>query len=56
LRADLTNLQQTINATYRLESSQGLGVGVDADTAIRLAEAKYEAKERKLQNKVFIKA
>jgi hypothetical protein len=30
----------------------GLGVGVDADTAIRLAEAKYEAKERKLQNKV----
>jgi chromosome segregation ATPase len=52
LRADLSNMQQTVNATYRLESSQGLGVGVDADTAIRLSEAKFEAKERQLQNKV----
>lgn len=52
LRADLSNMQQTVNATYRLESSQGLGVGVDADTAIRLNEAKFEAKERQLQNKV----
>ena len=52
LRADLSNMQQTVNATYRLESSQGLGVGVDADTAIRLNEAKFEARERQLQNKV----
>ena len=43
--------------TYPLESSQGVGVGVDADTAIRLSEAKYDAKERQLLNKVeFLKA
>ena len=29
---------------FRLETSQGLGVGVDADTAVRLNEAKFEAK------------
>ena len=57
LRADLSNMQQTVNATYKLESTQGMGVGVDADTAIRLSEAKYDAKERQLLNKVeFLKA
>ena len=57
LRADLANMQQSVAASYRLESEQGINVGVDADTAIKMHEAKSEAKERQLSNKVeFLKA
>jgi len=57
LRADLKNMQQSVNASYRLESSQQMTVGVDADTQIRLHEAKSEARSRQLGNKVdFLKA
>ena len=44
LRADLKNMQQSVNASYRLESEQQLTVGADADTQIRLNEAKFEAR------------
>jgi len=57
LRADLKNMQASVNASYRLESAQSLTVGVDADTQIRLNEAKSEASKRQLSNKVdFLKA
>ena len=59
LRADLKNMQQSVQASYRLEAAQGIGAGggVDADTAIRLNEAKNEAKTRQLTNKLeFLKA
>ena len=57
LRADLKNMQASVNASYRLESAQNLTVGVDADTQIRLNEAKSEASKRQLLNKVdFLKA
>jgi hypothetical protein len=57
LRADLKNMQQSMAASYRLEASQGIGVGVDADTAIRLAQAKFEAKDRQQTNKIeFLKS
>ncbi len=59
LRGDLKNMQQSVQASYRLETSQGIGAGggVDADTAIRLSEAKNEAKLRQLTNKLdFLKA
>jgi len=57
LRSDLKNMQQSVNASYRLESQQGMTVGVDADTQIRLNEAKSEASRRQLINKVdFLKA
>lgn len=57
LRADLKNMQQSVNASYRLESAQELTVGADADTQIRLNEAKFEARTRQLINKVeFLKA
>ena len=57
LRADLKNMQQSVNASYRLESQQGMTVGVDADTQIRLNEAKSDARSRQLVNKVdFLKA
>lgn len=57
LRADLKAMQQSVASSYRLESSQGIGIGVDADTAIRLNEAKCEAKTRQLTNKVdFLKS
>lgn len=57
VKADLRNVQQTVAASYKLESSQGLTVGVDADTAIRLNEAKSEAKVRQQANKVeFLKS
>lgn len=59
LRADLKNMQQSVQASYRLETSQGIGAGggVDADTAIRLSEAKNDAKLRQLTNKLdFLKA
>lgn len=57
LRADLKNMQQSVNASYRLDTSQAMGIGVDADTAIRLAEAKFEAKERQLSNQLeFLKS
>ena len=56
LRADLKGMQQAVSASYRLESSQSLGIGVDADTAIRLNEAKLSAKERQINNKLeFLK-
>jgi hypothetical protein len=57
LRADLKNMQQSVNSSYRLESQQGMTVGVDADTQIRLNEAKSDASRRQLINKVdFLKA
>mmetsp|Transcript_3817 Transcript_3817/g.8615 ORF Transcript_3817/g.8615 Transcript_3817/m.8615 type:complete len:1340 (-) Transcript_3817:18-4037(-) len=60
LRADLKNMQQSVQASYRLEASQGIGAGgtsVDPETAIRLSEAKNEAKTRQLMNKLeFLKA
>jgi hypothetical protein len=59
LRGDLKNMQQSVQASYRLESAQGIGAGggVDPDTAIRLADAKNEAKTRQLMNKLeFLKS
>ena len=51
LKNDLKIMQTSIGNTYKLESAQEIGVGVDADTAIRLAEAKSEAKIRQIQIK-----
>lgn len=57
VKSDLKNVQQTVAASYKLEASQGLGVGVDAETAIKLNDAKSEAKLRQQANKVdFLKA
>ena len=57
LRNELKNMQQSTAASYKLESSQGIGAGVDADTAIRINEATSDAKVRTLTNKVdFLKA
>jgi hypothetical protein len=57
LRADLKSMQSSIANSYRLESSQSIGIGVDADTAIKLSEAKAEAKVRQLTNQVeFLKS
>eukprot|EP01038_Epipyxis_sp_PR26KG_P004884 gene4884-6841_t len=58
LRADLKNMQQSVQASYRLESSQGIGVSsADFESTIRLNDAKNEAKLRQLMNKVeFLKA
>jgi len=57
LRADLKSMQQSMASTYKMESSQNIGIGVDADTAIKLAEAKSEAKMRQLTNQVeFLKS
>lgn len=58
LRADIKNMQQSVQASYRLEASQGLTTGVvDPATAIRLNDAKNEAKNRQLVNKVeFLKS
>ena len=57
LRADLKSMQQSMASTYKMESSQNIGIGVDADTAIKLAEAKSEAKVRQLTNQVeFLKS
>jgi hypothetical protein len=56
-RTDLKSMQQSVASTYRLESTQGIGLGVDADTAIKLNDAKYEAKNRQLANQVeFLKS
>ena len=52
LRADLRHMQQSVAASYRLESAQNIGIGVDADTAMRLNDAKNDAKTRQLSNKV----
>lgn len=51
LKNDLKIMQASVGNTYKLESAQEIGVGVDADTAIRLAEAKSEAKIRQIQIK-----
>lgn len=59
LRSDLKNMQQSVQASYRLESSQGLTAdgGLDPQTSIRLNEAKNEAKLRQMNNKLeFLKA
>ncbi|CAE7714322.1 unnamed protein product, partial [Symbiodinium microadriaticum] len=57
LRADLKSMQGSLASSYRLESSQSIGIGVDADTAIKLSEAKAEAKVRQLTNQVeFLKS
>lgn len=57
LRADLKSMQSSVANSYRLESSQSIGIGVDADTAIKLSEAKAEAKVRQLTNQVeFLKS
>lgn len=58
LRGDLKNMQQSVQASYRLETSQGIGAGSGGDeTATRLSEAKNEAKTRQLMNKLeFLKA
>lgn len=62
LRADLKNMQQSVQASYRLETSQGLGAtadagGTDPHTAMKLNDAKNDAKMRQLTNKLeFLKA
>ena len=57
LRADLKSMQSSLSSSYRLESAQNIGIGVDADTAIKLSEAKAEAKVRQLTNQVeFLKS
>jgi hypothetical protein len=57
LRADLKNMQQSVQQSFRLESSQGLTTGMDSETTIRLHDAKFEAKNRQLMNKLdFLKA
>jgi hypothetical protein len=57
LRADLKSMQTAVAASYKLESSQNIGIGVDADTAIKLNEAKNEARVRQLTNQVeFLKS
>jgi len=59
LRADLKNMQQSVAASYRLETAQGVatGGGVDSGTATRISEATSEAKVRQLTNKVeFLKS
>lgn len=60
LRGDLKNMQQSVQASYRLETSQGIGAGGgagDSDATLRLADAKNEAKTRQLMNKLeFLKA
>ena len=52
LRSDLKNMQQSIQASYRLETSQGIPLTSDPTTAIKLNDAKNEAKTRQLMNKV----
>jgi len=59
LRADLKNMQQSVAASYRLETAQGTTSGstTDASTVSRMAEATAEAKIRQLTNKVeFLKS
>ena len=46
LRADLKNMQQSMNASYRLETSQALSLGTDPESTVRVNEAKAEAKVR----------
>lgn len=57
LRADLKNMQQSVAASYRLETAQGVTTGVDNGTISRISEATSEAKVRQLTNKVeFLKS
>jgi hypothetical protein len=57
LRADLKNMQASVNTSFKLESAQNMTTGVDTETALRLADAKSEAKIRQLMNKCdFLKA
>ena len=65
LRGDLKNIQQSVQASYRLETTQGIGAGSgsnnnggsDNDTTLRLIEAKNDAKIRQLMNKMeFLKS
>lgn len=57
LQAELKAMQASSAASYKLESSSSISMGVDADSAIRLNEASSEAKVRTLNNKVeFLKA
>ena len=46
-------MQQSIQASYRLETSQGIPLTTDPTAAIKLNDAKNEAKTRQLTNKVF---
>lgn len=57
LRSELKSMQQSVATSYRLETTQGLSLGADPETAIKLNEAKTEAKVRQMTNKVeFLKA
>ena len=57
LRGELKAMQSSATASYRLESASNQSIGVDADTAIRLNDAKNEAKVRQLTHKVdFLKS
>jgi hypothetical protein len=47
-------MQQSIQASYRLETSQGIPLTSDPTTAIKLNDAKNEAKTRQLMNKVIL--
>ena len=57
LENDIKQLQNTINTNYKLEASQGIGIGMDADTAIKLNDLKNESKIRQLTNQIeFLKS
>jgi DNA repair exonuclease SbcCD ATPase subunit len=63
LRANLKSTQQSVTQTFRLDGSTNLGHltsaggAVDPETAIKLNEAKSEAKLRQMANKLeFMKA
>jgi chromosome segregation ATPase len=63
LRADLKSAQQSVTSTFRLEGTTNIGAltsasgTVDPETAMRLNEAKSEAKLRQMANKMeFLKA
>eukprot|EP01034_Spumella_vulgaris_P024755 gene24755-31132_t len=62
LRADIKNMQQSVQASYRLETSQQLlqssgTAAADPESAMRLNDAKNEAKSRQLTNKIeFLKS
>ena len=47
-------MQQSIQASYRLETSQGIPLTTDPTAAIKLNDAKNEAKTRQLTNKVYL--
>ena len=52
LRTEMRGMQQAMTSTYRLETSQGMASAVDVESAIRLQDARLEAKERQLEHKV----